>query len=278
MNCNARYLFINDFYSERDLELRISKNDEIMFSNKNNYFYSDNILDLEMNGGTIYIPKNTIFSINTENNVKGIVASRGYLHSNQNIDLIIYDDDLKLALNAGTFLVLNNKITTLDKLLSDKTMEKRILRIGSVVYSFHEIFFSGLSVPRITKTKNGIKADYIGSKSESVFFYEICEYENGIYLNSENILNIFVPSLDVKTKQSKDKKEISNKILYNIHDNLLAALSSEDIDGAKNAFYKWIEYVRFKDKIKDNPKEDIIAKGLKGFFNEDSFGNNYLDQ
>ncbi|MEM4637980.1 MAG: hypothetical protein QXK76_03085 [Candidatus Woesearchaeota archaeon] len=271
MNCNARYLFVNDFFSERDLELRISKNDEIIFSNKNNYFYNNNVLDLEMNGGIIYIPKNTIFSINTENNVKGIIASRGYLHSNRNIDLTIYDDDLKLSLNAGTFLVLNNKITTLDKLLTDKKIEDRILRMGNAIYSFHEKFFSGLSAPRIKKTKNGIKADYVGSQSGNIFFYEICEYENGVYLSSENILNINIPNVYNKDRMIKDNKNKSNKILSNIHDNLLSALSCEDVDKAKNAFYKWIEYVCFKDKIKENPREDSIAKGLKGFFNEDSF-------
>lgn len=261
MPYNAQKIIIVDNYSddESPLELCISKNDKVYVNRKHYHTYSNKTsLHLSTHGGKVYLPRGKLLSISSENPIEGIVSSRGYIHSQQNIDLIIDNPDLKLHLFGGLAISVNNKLLS----TTDLSKYTNIASLGDATINFYKEYFSRINKPKIEHDKKGTRANFLNARTEILYVFEVCDYADILYLHADGMLNIHNDAMKIiDMVRPDDPDRMHNLYIAKIHDDLLDAITKKDLNAAKKAFNEWESYIKMLDK---EDKYKLTRKKLPG--------------
>jgi hypothetical protein len=232
-----------------------------------------------MEGGKVHVPRSVLLSVTSENPIIGVTASRGYISSEDNINILVDDPILTICVNTSMALSVNEKRMSRDDLKRYSNMTDKF---QDVVSEYYEKYFSGLNAPKILATKKGIEADFSGAVAETALYYELCDYSNILYLIAGKVLNVhddavkLIPDIDGKVIEYAPKKteRREDDLTRKIRDHLLDSITSQDIPGARKALSEWESYVKQRNRLKGYNDENKISKELKDQFNADSFDKN----
>ncbi len=265
MPYKAERIVIADTYSSDDspLELCISNNDKIYINRRHHYVYPEaKTLTVSMSGGKIYLPRGKLFSISSENPIEGMVSSRGYIHSQQNIDIVVDNKDLNLYIIGHLAAAINNRRVSSADLLK----YTNIKNFGTATLDFYDAYLSSLSKPIIEKDKKGTRANFFNARTDYIKIFEICDYADILYLHAEGILNIHNDAMVMidKNTSSKDPDNMHRLYISRIHDDILNAVTMQDIPKAKKAFSEWESYLTHVKEEEKNKDVKEAVDGIKG--------------
>ena len=263
---------LND--SKEPLELRISRNDSIRVESNNPYTQEtvDSKVEISMSGGVLYLPKNSLIAIESKGWVEGVTGAIGYIFS---------DAGMRLALMSGmqegvsirdyTMLSINDQYVYTPSELADYTKTVNYFDIWN---EYAEEFMLSFPNPIIHANMHEFRATFSPLSLKNVSLRDVCEYSRILVLEAYGKLGeivLYDKNMQLKGPPESRPEDGNGLLIYN---NLESALARDDVFQAKKYFYRWLDYLSYRDTLKQKTEEEVRIQEIEHYFTPELFDKN----